>query len=151
MLRKLSVVAFSCQKKFYKFFLQRRFRKIQKRTKLVEKMLDAEVVGSDHVQAAGRVKEFLQRYEELKDIIALLGMEELSPEDREVVLRARKIQMFLSQPFFVAEAFSGAPGKYVPLERTVEGFKAIIDEKLDHVPESALYMIGDISEAGVDV
>jgi len=67
---------------------------------------------------AGRVKEFLQRYEELKDIIALLGMEELSPEDREVVLRARKIQMFLSQPFFVAEAFSGTPGKYVPLERT---------------------------------
>ena len=115
------------------------------------KMLDPEVVGYNHVQVAGRVKEFLQRYEELKDIIALLGMEELSPEDREVVLRARKIQMFLSQPFFVAEAFSGAPGKYVPLERTVEGFKAIIDGKLDHVPESALYMIGDISEAGVDV
>ncbi len=115
------------------------------------KMLDPEVVGSNHVQVAGRVKEFLQRYEELKDIIALLGMEELSPEDREVVLRARKIQMFLSQPFFVAESFSGMPGKYVPLERTVEGFKAIIDGKLDHVPESALYMIGDISEAGVDV
>lgn len=115
------------------------------------KMLDPEIVGADHVAVAGRVKEFLQRYEELRDIIALLGMEELSPEDREVVLRARKIQMFLSQPFYVAESFSGLPGKYVPLERTVEGFKAIIDGKLDNVPESALYNIGDISEAGVNV
>ncbi|NPV88503.1 F0F1 ATP synthase subunit beta [Coprothermobacteraceae bacterium] len=114
------------------------------------KMLDPEIVGEEHVRVAGQVKAFLQRYEELKDIIALLGMEELSPEDRQVVLRARKIQMFLSQPFHVAEAFSGIPGQYVGLDRTVAGFRAIVDGAADQVPESALYMIGDISEAGVD-
>ena len=89
----------------------------------------------------------LQRYKELRDIIAILGMDELSPEDKQAVNRARKIQRFLSQPFHVAEVFTGAPGKYVPLKDTIKGFKAIVAGEYDHLPEQAFYMVGPIEEA----
>jgi F-type H+-transporting ATPase subunit beta len=89
----------------------------------------------------------LQRYKELRDIIAILGMDELSPEDKLAVGRARKIQRFLSQPFHVAEVFTGAPGKYVPLKETIKGFKAIVAGEYDHLPEQAFYMVGGIEEA----
>jgi F-type H+-transporting ATPase subunit beta len=89
----------------------------------------------------------LQRYKELKDIIAILGMDELSEEDKLVVQRARKIQRFLSQPFFVAEVFTGSPGKYVSLKDTIAGFKAIVEGEYDHLPEQAFYMVGGIDEA----
>ena len=89
----------------------------------------------------------LQRYKELRDIIAILGMDELSPEDKLAVGRARKIQRFLSQPFHVAEVFTGAPGKYVPLKETIKGFKAIVNGEYDHLPEQAFYMVGGIEEA----
>jgi len=89
----------------------------------------------------------LQKYKELRDIIAILGMDELSPEDKLAVSRARKIQRFLSQPFFVAEVFTGAPGKYVTLKETIAGFKAIVEGEYDHLPEQAFYMVGGIEEA----
>jgi len=93
------------------------------------------------------VQSVLQRYKELKDIIAILGMDELSDADRTTVFRARKIQRFLSQPFFVAEVFTGSPGKYVSLKDTIRGFKGILDGEFDHMPEQAFYMVGSIDEA----
>ena len=108
--------------------------------------LNANIIGEDHYRTAQRVKETLQRYAELQDIIAILGMEELSEEDKQVVNRARKVQRFLSQPFFVAETFTGTPGQYVPLKETIRGFQEIIDGKHDDKPESAFYMKGGINE-----
>jgi F-type H+-transporting ATPase subunit beta len=96
---------------------------------------------------ARSVQQTLQRYKELRDIIAILGMDELSPEDKLAVGRARKIQRFLSQPFHVAEVFTGSPGKYVPLKETIKGFKAIVAGEYDHLPEQAFYMVGAIEEA----
>lgn len=109
-------------------------------------MLDPEVVGEEHYQVAREVQRILQRYKDLQDIIAILGMEELSEEDKQTVARARRIQRFLSQPFFVAEKFTGNSGKYVSLKDTVKSFKEILDGKHDDKPESAFYMKGDISE-----
>ena len=111
------------------------------------RQLDPLVIGQEHYDVARRVQTVLQRYKELKDIIAILGMDELSEEDKLVVTRARKIQRFLSQPFFVAEVFTGAPGKYVPLKDTISGFKAILDGEYDDLPEQAFYMVGSIEEA----
>ncbi len=111
------------------------------------RLLDPNVVGQEHYDTARAVQGTLQRYKELKDIIAILGMDELSEDDKLVVARARKIQRFLSQPFFVAEVFTGAPGKYVSLKDTVAGFKAIVDGEYDHLPEQAFYMVGSIDEA----
>jgi len=108
--------------------------------------LNANIIGKDHYETAQRVRQTLQRYAELQDIIAILGMEELSEEDKKVVTRARKIQRFLSQPFFVAEVFTGSAGKYVPLAETIRGFKEILDGKHDDKPESAFYMKGSIDE-----
>ena len=110
------------------------------------RILDPNVVGNEHYDIARKVQGTLQRYKELKDIIAILGMDELSEEDKLVVNRARKIQRFLSQPFFVAEVFTGAPGKYVSLKDTITGFKAIIDGDMDEYPEQAFYMVGGIEE-----
>ena len=111
------------------------------------RQLDPLVVGEEHYQVARGVQKTLQRYKELKDIIAILGMDELSEEDKQVVSRARKIQRFLSQPFFVAEVFTGSPGKYVPLKETIRGFKAILEGECDDLPEQAFYMVGNIEEA----
>jgi F-type H+-transporting ATPase subunit beta len=111
------------------------------------RQLDPHVLGEEHYTVARRVQQTLQRYKELRDIIAILGMDELSPEDKLIVARARKIQRFLSQPFHVAETFTGTPGKYVPLKDTIRGFKAIVDGEYDHLPEQAFYMIGPIEEA----
>jgi F-type H+-transporting ATPase subunit beta len=111
------------------------------------RILDPLVVGEEHYSVARSVQSTLQRYKELRDIIAILGMDELSPEDKLVVSRARKIQRFLSQPFFVAEAFTGAPGKYVSLKDTIVAFKAIVAGEYDHLPEQAFYMVGTIDEA----
>jgi F-type H+-transporting ATPase subunit beta len=111
------------------------------------RILDPHVVGQEHYDVARGVQGTLQRYKELKDIIAILGMDELSEEDKLTVARARKIQRFLSQPFFVAEVFTGAPGKYVSLKDTISGFKAILNGECDHLPEQAFYMIGSIDEA----
>ena len=111
------------------------------------RQLDPQVVGEDHYNVARGVQTTLQRYKELRDIIAILGMDELSPEDKQAVARARKIQRFLSQPFHVAEVFTGSPGKYVPLKETIRGFKMIVDGELDHLPEQAFYMVGGIDEA----
>ena len=111
------------------------------------RQLDPLVVGQEHYDVARAVQNTLQRYKELKDIIAILGMDELSEEDKQIVGRARKIQRFLSQPFFVAEVFTGSPGKYVPLKETIRGFKAIINGEYDHLPEQAFYMVGTIDEA----
>jgi F-type H+-transporting ATPase subunit beta len=108
--------------------------------------LSPKVVGEEHYRVAQEVQRVLQRYKELQDIIAILGMEELSAEDKTLVARARKIQRFLSQPMHVAEVFSGIPGKFVPREKTIEGFKEILDGKHDDKPEEAFYMKGDISE-----
>ncbi len=105
------------------------------------------VVGEDHYNTARAVQGTLQRYKELRDIIAILGMDELAPEDKLAVARARKIQRFLSQPFHVAETFTGSPGKYVPLKETIRGFKMIVSGELDHLPEQAFYMVGTIDEA----
>jgi len=110
-------------------------------------ILKAEVLGEEHFSVANQVKEVLQRYRELQDIIAILGMDELSDEDKLVVQRARKVQRFLSQPFFVAEAFTGTPGQYVKLEDTIRGFAEIIAGKHDELPEGAFYMMGTIEEA----
>ena len=109
-------------------------------------ILDPKIVGQEHYDVANGVQRVLQRYKDLQDIIAILGMEELSDEDRVAVSRARKIQKFLSQPFFVAESFTGTPGKYVKLEDTVKGFKMILDGEMDEVGEQEFYMKGDISE-----
>jgi len=111
------------------------------------RQLDPLVIGQEHYDVARGVQGVLQRYKELKDIIAILGMDELSEEDKQTVSRARKIQRFLSQPFFVAEVFTGAPGKYVPLSETISGFKAILEGEYDHLPEQAFYMVGGIEEA----
>jgi F-type H+-transporting ATPase subunit beta len=111
------------------------------------RQLDPLVVGSEHYAVARGVQTTLQRYKELRDIIAILGMDELSPEDKQAVARARKIQRFLSQPFHVAEVFTGSPGKYVTLKETIRGFKMIVDGELDHLPEQAFYMVGTIDEA----
>jgi F-type H+-transporting ATPase subunit beta len=111
------------------------------------RILDPNVVGVEHYTVARNVQGTLQRYKELKDIIAILGMDELSEEDKLVVQRARKIQRFLSQPFFVAEVFTGSPGKYVSLKDTIASFKAIVEGEYDHLPEQAFYMVGGIEEA----
>jgi len=111
------------------------------------RQLDPQVVGEEHYGVARGVQQTLQRYKELRDIIAILGMDELSPEDKQAVARARKIQRFLSQPFHVAEVFTGAPGKYVPLAETIRGFKMIVEGECDALPEQAFYMVGGIDEA----
>ena len=111
------------------------------------RILDPLVLGEEHYGVAREVQQILQKYKELQDIIAILGMEELSDDDKRTVARARKMQRFLSQPFFVAEAFSGTPGKYVPLNETIRGFKEIIAGKHDELPEQAFYMVGTIDEA----
>ena len=111
------------------------------------RQVDPNVIGEEHYTVTRRVQQTLQRYKELRDIIAILGMDELSPEDKLVVSRARKIQRFLSQPFSVAEVFTGSPGKYVPLKETIKGFKMIVDGECDALPEQAFYMVGAIEEA----
>jgi F-type H+-transporting ATPase subunit beta len=110
-------------------------------------MLQPAIVGSDHYDTARAVQSTLQRYKELQDIIAILGLDELSEDDRLIVARARKVERFLSQPFFVAEVFTGSPGKYVSLEKTINGFKRILAGELDDLPEQAFYLVGDIDEA----
>jgi F-type H+/Na+-transporting ATPase subunit beta len=111
------------------------------------RILDPLVVGAEHYQVARQVQETLQTYKDLQDIIAILGMDELSEDDKLVVARARKIQRFLSQPFFVAQQFTGSPGKYVKLPETIRGFKEIVEGKHDELPEQAFYMVGTIEEA----
>lgn len=111
------------------------------------RQLDPLVVGQEHYEVALSVQKTLQRYKELKDIIAILGMDELSEEDKQIVGRARRIQRFLSQPFFVAEVFTGTPGRYVPIKETIRGFKGILNGEFDHLPEQAFYMVGTIEEA----
>src|SRR6185295_17453026 len=107
------------------------------------RQLDPLVVGQEHYDVARAVQGTLQRYKELKDIIAILGMDELSQEDKLIVARARKITRFLSQPFFVAEVFTGSPGKYIPLKETIKGFKGILSGEYDDLPEQAFYMVGN--------
>ncbi|BBM01314.1 F0F1 ATP synthase subunit beta [Microbulbifer sp. GL-2] len=111
------------------------------------RQLDPQVIGQEHYEVARGVQSVLQRYKELKDIIAILGMDELSEEDKQIVARARKIERFLSQPFHVAEIFTGAPGKYVSLKETIRGFQGILNGEYDHMPEQAFYMVGTIDEA----
>jgi F-type H+-transporting ATPase subunit beta len=108
------------------------------------RILDPRIVGDEHYNVTRKVQSTLQRYKELQDIIAILGMEELSEDDKLVVNRARKIQRFLSQPFFVAEAFTGTPGQYVRLEDTIKGFRDLVEGNYDHIPEQAFYMVGGI-------
>jgi F-type H+-transporting ATPase subunit beta len=111
------------------------------------RLLDPNLIGQEHYEVARAVQGVLQRYKELKDIIAILGMDELSEEDRAIVARARKVQRFLSQPFFVAETFTGAPGKYVSLKDTIRAFKGIVEGEYDHLTEQSFYMVGGIEEA----
>jgi F-type H+-transporting ATPase subunit beta len=111
------------------------------------RILDARIIGDEHYNVARAVKQVLQRYKDLQDIIAILGIDELSEEDKQIVGRARRIQRFLSQPFFVAEQFTGFPGKYVPIADTVRSFSEIVAGKWDHLPEQAFYMVGTIDEA----
>ena len=111
------------------------------------RQLDPLIIGEEHYQVARGVQSVLQRYKELKDIIAILGMDELSEEDKQTVNRARKIERFLSQPFHVAEVFTGSPGKYVSLKETISSFKDILAGEYDHLPEQAFYMVGGIDEA----
>ena len=111
------------------------------------RLLDPNLIGKEHYDVARGVQGVLQRYKELKDIIAILGMDELSEEDRAIVARARKVQRFLSQPFFVAETFTGSAGKYVSLKDTIRAFKGIVDGEYDALPEQAFYMVGGIEEA----
>jgi F-type H+-transporting ATPase subunit beta len=111
------------------------------------RQLDPLVIGQEHYEVARNVQSILQRYKELKDIIAILGMDELSEEDKMTVARARKMERFLSQPFFVAEVFTGSPGKYVSLKDTIRGFQGILNGEYDHLPEQAFYMVGGIDEA----
>jgi F-type H+-transporting ATPase subunit beta len=113
----------------------------------VSRILQPGVVSNEHYRTAVRVQEVLQRYKDLQDIIAILGIDELSDEDKLVVARARKIQRFLSQPFFVAEVFTGSPGTYVRLDDTIKGFAEIVEGRHDDLPESAFYMVGTIDEA----
>ena len=110
------------------------------------RILEAEVVGQEHYDVAIKVQEMLQKYKELQDIIAILGMEELGEEDKMTVFRARKIQRFLSQPFHVAEHFTNVPGKFVPLKETIRGFKMIVDGEMDEYPESAFFNVGTIDD-----
>jgi F-type H+-transporting ATPase subunit beta len=111
------------------------------------RILEPRILGDDHYNTARNVQKMLQRYKDLQDIIAILGIDELSEEDKLLVARARKVQKFFSQPFFVAEAFTGLKGKYVKLEDTIKGFKMIIEGKLDDLPEQAFFMVGTIEEA----
>ncbi|MGH2327634.1 F0F1 ATP synthase subunit beta [Campylobacter taeniopygiae] len=111
------------------------------------RMLDPNIIGEKHYKVARGVQSVLQKYKDLQDIIAILGMDELSEEDKLIVERARKIEKFLSQPFFVAEVFTGSPGKYISLEETIAGFEGILEGKYDHLPENAFYMVGNIEEA----
>jgi F-type H+-transporting ATPase subunit beta len=111
------------------------------------RILDPRIIGDEHYETARAVQATLQRYKALQDIIAILGMDELSEEDKLTVARARKIERFLSQPFFVAEIFTGSPGKLVALEDTIKGFKGLVDGEYDHLPEAAFYMVGSIDEA----
>jgi len=111
------------------------------------RILDARYVGEEHYDVARRVQEILQRYKDLQDIIAILGVDELSEEDKVIVSRARKIQRFLSQPFFVAEQFTGVPGKYVPIDETIASFRALAEGEYDHLPEQAFFLVGGIEEA----
>jgi F-type H+/Na+-transporting ATPase subunit beta len=111
------------------------------------RILTPDAVGEEHYQVATRVQEVLQRYKDLQDIIAILGMDELSDEDKVIVNRARRIERFLSQPFNVAEQFTGRPGKYVPLADTIRGFQELLDGKHDDLPEQAFLMVGGIEEA----
>jgi F-type H+-transporting ATPase subunit beta len=110
-------------------------------------MLEPRIVGAEHVEVAGLTRSYLQRYGALQDLIAILGVEELSDEDKIVVTRARRLQRFMSQPFFVAETYTSIPGRYVPLGETLRGFREIIDGQHDDVPEQAFYMVGTIDEA----
>ena len=110
-------------------------------------MLQPEIVGDLHYSTAQRIKQTLQRYKELQDIIAILGLDELSEEDRATVARARKVERFLSQPFFVAEVFTGSPGKYVALADAITGFNDVLDGKYDDLPEQSFYLVGGIDEA----
>ena len=110
-------------------------------------MLSPLIVGDEHYKVARQVQQVLQRYKALQDIIAILGMDELSEEDKLTVARARKIERFLSQPFHVAEVFTGSPGKLVDLQDTISGFKGLVEGKYDHLPEAAFYMVGTIEEA----
>jgi F-type H+-transporting ATPase subunit beta len=110
-------------------------------------MLDPLIVGEEHYAVARDVQQTLQRYKSLQDIIAILGMDELSEEDKLTVARARKIERFLSQPFFVAEVFTGSPGKLVDLQDTIKGFKGLVAGEYDHLPEAAFYMVGTIEDA----
>merc|ERR1711965_591091 len=109
--------------------------------------MDARIIGEEHYGVAQNVKETLQRYKELQDIIAILGIDELSEDDKLAVARARKIERFLSQPFFVAEIFTGSPGKYVSLADAIKGFNMILSGELDDLPEQSFYLVGDIDEA----
>jgi F-type H+-transporting ATPase subunit beta len=111
------------------------------------RMLDPRIVGEEHYDVARRIQSTLQRYKSLQDIIAILGMDELSEEDKLTVARARKIERFLSQPFHVAEVFTGSPGKLVSLDDTIKGFKGLVEGQYDHLPEAAFYMVGTIEEA----
>jgi len=111
------------------------------------RILDARYVGQDHYDTARSVQEILQRYKDLQDIIAILGVDELSEEDKVIVARARRIQLFLSQPFFVAEQFTGIPGKYVPIDETIASFRGLCDGDYDHLPEQAFLLVGGIEEA----
>src|SRR5256884_9626346 len=111
------------------------------------RILDPRYIGEDHYAVARRVQEILQRYKDLQDIIAILGIDELSEEDKIIVQRARKISRFLSQPFFVAEQFTGIPGKFTPLDETIASFKALTEGEYDHLPEQAFFMVGGIEEA----
>ena len=113
----------------------------------ISRILDPNVLGEEHYEVARGVQAILQRYKELQDIIAILGMEELSDDDKVIVARARKVQRFLSQPFFVAEQFTGSPGRYVSLKETIRGFKEILAGRHDDMPEGAFYMVGTIDEA----
>jgi F-type H+-transporting ATPase subunit beta len=110
-------------------------------------MLQPWILGAEHYDTAQGVKQTLQRYKELQDIIAILGLDELSEEDRLVVARARKVERFLSQPFFVAEVFTGSPGKYVSLAESIQGFQMILTGQLDELPEQAFYLVGNLDEA----
>jgi F-type H+-transporting ATPase subunit beta len=112
----------------------------------VSKALEPSIVGDEHYKVARELQRVLQRYKDLQDIIAILGLDELSPEDKQAVFRARKIERFFSQPFAVAEVFTGTPGKYVPVKETVRGFKMILSGELDHIPEGDFYMKGGIDE-----
>jgi F-type H+-transporting ATPase subunit beta len=111
------------------------------------RILDAQFIGERHYRVATSVQRILQRYKDLQDIIAILGMDELTEEDKVIVGRARRIQRFLSQPFFVAEQFTGTPGKYVKVEETVESFERVVAGEFDHLPEQAFYMVGGVEEA----